>query len=181
MGPRRRALKSATEAAHGALDRSLGPITDRAAYLNYLRVMTAFRIGVEGQLAKRSANGPVSVLELSGDLVADCQDLQVIAPPAPPFELGDRDEDVMGTLYVLEGSALGARVLIGQAEALGLDATFGARHLARQVKAGDRWVEFQAILETTDGLDVDALIAAALRVFAFGQSVAEAELNAESG
>ena len=181
MGPRRRALKSATEAAHGVLDGSLGPIADRAAYSNYLRVITAFRSGVEGQLARRLVNAPVSVLELSGDLIADCQDLQVCAPPTSPFELGDRDEDVIGALYVLEGSALGARVLIGQAEALGFDAKFGARHLAKQADARDRWVEFQTFLETTEGLDIDALIAGALKVFAFGRSVAESEFDAEAG
>ena len=67
----------------------------------------------------------------------------------------------LGLAYVLEGSALGARLLDRQARALGLDAGFGARHLAAQTADLAAWHTFLGALEAADPFDLDAASIAA--------------------
>ena len=59
----------------------------------------------------------------------------------------------LGVLYVLEGSALGARLLLRRAEALGMNSKFGARHLALQTAMPTAWPNFLSILEAAS-LDI---------------------------
>jgi heme oxygenase (biliverdin-IX-beta and delta-forming) len=54
----------------------------------------------------------------------------------------------IGTLYMLEGSALGAALLIQKARLLGLGAGYGARHLAKQVGNRAGWKKTVSLLET---------------------------------
>ena len=53
---------------------------------------------------------------------------------------------MVGVLYVLEGSSLGARVLVKAAAEMGLSAEFGARHLFRQAGDRDAWRSFVAMM-----------------------------------
>jgi len=61
-------------------------------------------------------------------------------PPSAPVP--KNPAQMLGILYVLEGSALGARLLIRRAEAMGMSSTFGARHLASQTGHAERLGEF---------------------------------------
>lgn len=70
----------------------------------------------------------------------------------------------MGVHYVLEGSALGARVLCKQVEALGLHRAYGARHLWAQAETLEGWRSFLDLLTRHDG-DEDALFAGANAAF----------------
>ena len=81
--------------------------------------------------------------------------LSDLGVPLPALDACDLDLDgdaLYGVLYVLEGSALGSRVLFERAQALGLSATHGARHLA-QASAIDSWRNFLTHLET--GADLE--------------------------
>lgn len=70
----------------------------------------------------------------------------------------------MGVHYVLEGSALGARVLCKQVEALGLHRDYGARHLWAQAESLESWRGFLNALSRHEG-DEDALFAGANAAF----------------
>lgn len=70
----------------------------------------------------------------------------------------------MGVHYVLEGSALGARVLCKQVEALGLTRDHGARHLWAQAETLQSWRGYLDLLMQHEG-DEDALFAGANAAF----------------
>ena len=72
----------------------------------------------------------------------------------------------MGSLYVLEGSALGARLLVRQAAALGFDEAGGAVHLSEQAADIGHWRAFIDLLGRLGPLDLDRMIEAANDSFA---------------
>ncbi|NLS00419.1 biliverdin-producing heme oxygenase [Rhizobium sp. P38BS-XIX] len=73
--------------------------------------------------------------------------------------------DMIGTLYVLEGSGLGATILAKKAAELDLSAEFGARHLATQVGNLRSWHEILKLIDTTPIEDEERCIAAAISTF----------------
>jgi heme oxygenase len=77
------------------------------------------------------------------------------------------DAFALGVAYVLEGSALGARLLARRAAALGFDADHGARHLARQTSDMDRWKRFLGELDAIPAEDREQVIAGAASAFDF--------------
>lgn len=70
----------------------------------------------------------------------------------------------LGVLYVLEGSSLGAKLLRRDADKLGFDAHFGARHLAKQDSAS--WKDFVARLDQCTAEDLASATEAAHATFA---------------
>jgi len=182
MGPRRRALRIATAALHRRLDHQLGSLSDRAAYARYLRIMTAFRGSVESEFQRRFGGCKLQPQSIWPELCMDCCDLQLGVPQSgDALELRDQTEDYLGAFYVLEGSSLGAAVLWKRAHALGLNAEFGARHLALQTSDRANWPAFQRHLEACEDVNVDALNIAAEKVFAFALRVAEDVENVDQG
>jgi heme oxygenase len=154
---RRWRLKQATQAAHErveALVGRAGMFASDEGYLRYLQATYRAREGVERQLEaagaaalspdweRRRLSQALSddIRDLGGDLPADA-----LSQPA----IGSRAE-LLGALYVLEGSALGARLLVKSAEALGYTARSGARHLHQQAGDGQAWRSFLALLAAED-------------------------------
>jgi heme oxygenase len=113
---------------------------------------------------------------IADDILADMADLEMQLPQAPCSSGLDIDahSSLLGTLYVLEGSALGARVLYQRAQALGLTAQFGARHLARQASRIEDWRAFLDILEAADSFDIERAADASLAAFAIAADAFEA-------
>lgn len=172
---RRFLLREATAKAHAALEARVGALTSRGAYEAYLQGLHAFRTPVEPLLAAAVADAlPGFAPDLiAPELAADLRDLGLaaIAPEAAPDV--SSPSRALGALYVLEGSALGARVLLPQVRTLGFDADHGARHLALQPK-GAGWREFVTRLDAAV-LDDDAVIAGADDAFrAAGRAMARA-------
>jgi heme oxygenase len=87
---------------------------------------------------------------LAASLAADMSDLGVAVPGnakrPTPKSIWD-PASVMGTLYVLEGSALGARILAGRLKRIEMTPTFGARHIAVQIGNPKAWSTFLSVLE----------------------------------
>lgn len=166
---RRTQLRESTSEAHASLDRLVGSFDSLDSYRRYLRGMSAFRQAVERQLASTSA--PEQLTEwraemFSGLIADDLQDLA--AAPIMPLDVPDAAGDtaeLLGILYVLEGSALGSRVLYKRAQSLGLGAEFGARHLAVQSRRSDRWPAFLNLLETAEGIDMERVAQASQATF----------------
>lgn len=160
--PRRLALRDRTAGAHAALDATVGPLADGAAYARYLRGLLAFRAPAERALAGAEwTPAPLAAL-----IAADMADLGVAPAAEVAVARPDGPSDALGLAYVLEGSALGTRILHGRALALGLDAGRGARHLAAQTRSLDGWRGFLGRLEARDPFDLEAAVRAAAAGFA---------------
>ncbi|WP_133500202.1 biliverdin-producing heme oxygenase [Cognatilysobacter terrigena] len=137
-------LRDATADAHARVDARVGDaFDDVAGYAMFLRAMHRFVANAR------------HVLGDADDLVA-CEaalleDLSVVG--SAPVDSGEapattRDDARLGWRYVIAGSSLGARVLVRRVEALGFDATRGARYLTLHAQ-GDAW---RTLLSTLDAL-----------------------------
>jgi heme oxygenase (biliverdin-IX-beta and delta-forming) len=156
-------LMQATRSAHDGLDNriiSAEPFQDRDHYVRLLEMQYRFHCAIEG-LYSRSLPLP-STLDLPARRRLDRvrQDLEDLgrSPPenegARPFHTARVDAaTAIGWLWVAEGSTLGAASLLKRAAALGLDETFGARHLAGHPDGRAKaWKHFTAAI---DALDLD--------------------------
>lgn len=173
---RRSRLRSATSLAHARLDHRItedGFFDDQKSYASYLQATWRARWPIEQALEDWGASTvfslwPYRVLAL--DLQADLDDLGMRASvdmdPMSTVEISNASQ-ALGVLYVLEGSALGARLLAQRAKAIGMTSHMGARHLARQTGTPGAWPAFRRALE---GAQLDAneesdCVAAAIATF----------------
>lgn len=158
---RRFLLRDCTAAAHAALDATVGQLTTRDVYARYLRGIHAFRAAAEPLLA----TAPWRPKSLASLLGADLADLGLPPRAAVSLDLPEDYSSLLGLAYVLEGSALGARLLYPEACALGMSADHGARHLAQQAGDRDAWRAFCSALDAAAPYDPDAAATAAAAAF----------------
>lgn len=166
-GTRRQELYAATRPVHDRLDETVGALDDLAAYRAYLGSTMRFRSGVEAALDAAAwpeawTWRPVLV---GRHLMVDAADLDVEVPMrsvriATPSDVSA----LIGILYVIEGSSLGAKILRRRAARLGLRDDFGARHLALMA-AGAGWPIFLALLEECPEFDLSHAVASATATF----------------
>lgn len=158
----RHALRHETRELHEALDRMVGVFDDLGAYGRYLAGTHRFHRVLETGLTGIPDWVP---LPLSPLIDRDLLDLDIaLRAPAAVQRLPLGRAACLGTLYVLEGSAIGARLLFRRAQQLGLSEVHGARHLAAQAGDSDRWRRFLPLLDDP-GIDWAAAIHAARAVF----------------
>lgn len=159
----RAALRHHTEGIHRRLDAAAGELGGVEQYRDFLVNTYRFRSAVEPGCAEI---GFWSTPLLLGLLADDLRDLGVVRLPAAgaPMRIPTRSA-ALGALYVLEGSALGARLLRRRAAALGFDESFGAGHLAAQVADPTRWRRFLLLLETMAEIDRAEALRTAAAVF----------------
>jgi heme oxygenase len=179
LADRRSRLRSATENAHRRLDgvvEDAGYFLDRPSYAAYLQATLRARQPLELALNKCRAENLFNLWPeraIAPALRTDIQDVTQSASltqnylivPGPAFSAAQ----VIGTLYVLEGSALGARHLAPRAQAIGMSATFGARHFAQQTAIPKTWSTFLRLLEAVsfDVSEEDECVEASMAAFAF--------------
>lgn len=169
---RRFILRQHTATAHAAVDEAVGGFSDLTGYKAYLKAIAAFRGPIEAQLtdiAWPAALGEWRPRSISAAIAADMADLGLTAHPVDASALTFGGDRLFGALYVLEGSALGARVLMQQAKDLGLSASFGARHLALLGGDIDNWRSFLDRLEEAEPFDLDGALAGSLSAFALAR------------
>src|SRR5688572_21683076 len=167
-------LRGATGTAHVRLDaRFAQGLRTAQQYRTYLIGMHAFVANAERALgaavlgpAWHAWRDPARTPWLDEDLAA----LSLVSLADSPALDVASDADAAGLLYVIEGSALGATQLVGDAHALGFHAGTGATFLHRHggLGAGKRWRAFVAALEQAD-FDVGAeraMLESAARAFA---------------
>ena len=173
---RRQRLRLATHAAHQRLDGFIdgaGLLESRARYGLFLQATWIARRATERAL---EVSGVVHLYEawplrrVSDALSEDFFDLMQIHPAEPACAAPEMlcDAESLGVLYVLEGSALGARILAARVAAIGMTACFGARHLARQISQPGAWKGYLELLTRTPmtRLEEDRCVAAAIATFA---------------
>ena len=97
-------------------------------------------------------------------------DLSDLGEPGPhahdPYPYDLDEARLLGVLYVLEGSSLGAQLLVKQAALLGLSEHNGARHLASQTSDPKRWPAFVKILESNGAASTGDVARGAVDAFA---------------
>jgi heme oxygenase len=143
--------------------------------------MTRFRGAIEAKLKASAEDGdifqPTAIYDC---LVLDCADVGVPEVEAMSTSVDCAGDARLGVAYVLEGSTLGASLLIRSAAELGFDANHGARHLARQVDRRANWTTFVGYLEGRQDLDMTKVIEAANATFLFALSAAKEGVDAAS-
>lgn len=164
----RHRLKQATEPAHASLEARIGPLATQTEYNEYLRGLYAFRSATEDWLSTQCTLhlGTWTPQTIARELHEDINDLALKPLSVAPVSWGlsASESFELGVHYVLEGSALGARILCKQVETLGLTRDFGARHLWAQAKTLQSWRGFLDTLSKHDG-DEAAVIAGANAAF----------------
>ncbi|HEV7346000.1 MAG TPA: biliverdin-producing heme oxygenase [Devosia sp.] len=157
-GNLRSVLRQQTGDLHARLDELVGGFDTLAAYRRYLVGLYRFRHALETaipDLADWSVQGVAPLIR------QDMTDLGIgSVEMAPGWTIDCSRSSVLGTAYVLEGSAVGARLLYRRAAQLGLHATHGARHLAAQTGDVERWRRYLHVLEAGSANPAAAIAAA---------------------
>lgn len=156
-------LLQATRSAHERLDDriiSAEPFRTRDHYVRLLTMQYRFHRAIDG-LYGRALPLPAALdLPARRRLERVGRDLADLGRSAPadggraPFDVDRIDAAAaIGWLWVAEGSTLGAAALLERAAALGLDETFGARHLAGPPEGRGRY--WKMFTRAIDALDMD--------------------------
>lgn len=160
------ALREATAADHARLDAQFARgLPDRAAYAIYLRGMHRYATDHACVLGLPPAEAAWLVRDLAALALSPLPPRGSLAP------VRDRHER-LGWEYVMAGSSMGARMLLRQVQALGLDETHGAHFLSRHA-ANSQWAQVRARLEACDRHNIRAqaqLQYGARAAFALAQS-----------
>lgn len=162
-------MRERTSDAHMRVDTLVGAFEQLDDYKRYVSGMAKFRLPLERRLASLrwpetwGAWRPRMIGEFLHQDLIDL-DLQTEEPPFSDRKIATEAE-LLGVLYVMTGSNLGAQILCKRAHTIGLNETHGARHLAIQAGGIDDWRAFNAQLDRVDPIDMDAVTAAALATF----------------
>lgn len=143
----REALRSATRDCHGRVDEiySAAQLSDPVSYGNFLRAQAAAYLPVEAALDDAEiasliedwparARGPL----LAGDLA----ELGIESPPPVGSPAFSGRAEMLGALYVLEGSRLGGKLLKRSVPA----------HLPTRFLGGGASASWQSLLSTMDNM-----------------------------
>lgn len=183
-------LKASTAQSHARLDRELrawDPFKDRAHYRVFLMLMLNLHQRcsnslhyVESELGLPARQHCIKTLILT-DLETLGHNRQASDSTFTTVDLGDSAspksaETMLGEAYVLEGSAMGAKIMFRQAE-LSLPKESGSDYL-RQLShdAGERWKAFVRGLKAIEarGLETEKVVSAAGKVFDDAYSIFQA-------
>ncbi len=174
--PRSQRLKAATRSTHDSLDKRImaGDIfASREQFARFLRVQYRFHRDIQALYGRAELAALLPELDQRPRLQqigSDLQDLQQALPDADDAVLPENLAlpTALGWLYVAEGSNLGGTVLFKMAAKLGLDAGFGASHLAAHPDGAARhWRSFTGALDAVplDASQEQQMIAAADAAF----------------
>ncbi len=169
-------VRAATRPVHDRLEGALGLLDewlDLAAYRQVIERFHGFWRGWEPQVAALLQDETLLAPRRRAHLLA--ADLAALGVPAEVVEglprcplpvLRDAAE-ALGSVYVLEGSTLGGRVILRHVERrLGLDERFGCRYFAGHgADTGMMWRAFLARLEAAPAADAGRIADGASATF----------------
>jgi heme oxygenase (biliverdin-IX-beta and delta-forming) len=180
---RRQMLRRGTAQMHNALDAMIGAFSSHQAYQAYVLGTARFRLPLEKTIETRAPTerlsgwhpsliGEAIWADVSGLRLHPAQVLQDEAGPiaAPQPETLD---DWLGLFYVLEGSSLGAKLLVKRLDALNINQTNGGAHLMAQAQNSSNWNAFLTLLETIPHVDEARMIHWANATFSFAHQAFE--------
>lgn len=155
-------LRAQTARVHAALDaRFAAGLGDPRRYAVYL-------LGMHRLLAAFEAADPAPGRPRAAVLAADLATVG-LTPLAPATLELDGEAERLGARYVIEGSALGARQLLGQLRSAGV-APAATAFLTAHADDPARWRGTLAGLQARPDADLPALTAGAIRTFALADA-----------
>lgn len=170
---RRFCLRQGTWATHQELDALIGPLNTLAAYKRYLLAVYTLRKSFESAIHEVTWPehfGTWRPTTLAAAMEQELADLGLAAPPTQPLPTFSNISSLLGALYVTEGASLGARLLVRQADSLGMTSDFGARHLTQQVAESDQWTHFLTVLDQAPEFDELLATETALSLFSYAMA-----------
>ena len=170
---RRFSLKRATDAAHKRVEAIIdaaGMFAGIDGYRRYLAATLELRTRYEAMMDASGAADvwPAWPARRVAHLVAqDLADVEGVSGALEKYEGAPLTRaELLGVLYVLEGSSLGTRVLSKSVSAFGLSADHGARHMFAHAGEPGVWRDFVDTLETSDVAPCHATAVQAFDAFA---------------
>jgi heme oxygenase len=152
-------LNHVTHAPHAVLDqlvKAKAPFDSLEGFGRFVTAQYLFQAELEGlyqDLHLRTCFADLPERCRAAEALADLIDLGITPPlPVPGAPAALTFGESLGWIFVSEGSKLGAAFLIKRAEALGLSATWGARHLAEP--EGGRAAGWKAFTRALDTLEL---------------------------
>ena len=152
MNSPRAYLRAATRAAHDRLEAAFGThdLASRVGYAAFLRQHATALLPLEAALERADAATLVADWPSRTRSAALLDDLAALGEPLPealaaPAIAGPAA--VFGVLYVLEGSRLGARLLVRRAEASAVPVVRAATAYLRHGEGAGLWPSFLALLD----------------------------------
>jgi heme oxygenase (biliverdin-IX-beta and delta-forming) len=154
-------LRTRTRASHDGVEeiiRAAGFFSSLQRYRSYLAAMLGFHREAEGRLELLNAHEIVvdfpsrrRATSARADLIALGAEADAVTVPAPPAAAPAIDEpaaEVLGLLYVLEGSTLGGALLVQSIAHLGVSGNHGGTYLTSYGPArGRMWRSFLKTLQ----------------------------------
>jgi heme oxygenase len=159
---RTKRLRAATHDAHKILDgfiMSAKPFENRESFGKFIQTQYLFHRDLDAFFFNKTLDQLLPDLkgrQRLGLIEQDLADLRIATPGRTDVRFTRDDTafdlaEALGWLYVVEGSNLGAAFLLKDAAKLGLDETFGARHLAGAPEGrGLHWKTFVAALDAVE-------------------------------
>jgi heme oxygenase len=174
-------LRTACADLHACVDARLSSLIARgeAGYIAFLRMVAAAVIPLEQGLVAAGVGDILPDWEersRSEALLADLADFGVVGRPSQSFPAFDGEAQLLGVLYVLEGSRLGAQLLVRQILADGGAASQSAMRFLRHGAGQQLWPKFLECLETSVAVrrSPDATIGGARTAFAWFRGTPQA-------
>lgn len=171
-------LKAAADPYHSRVDMlcsDLSMFVSEASYRNYLQATFASHLLLESMLEKSHIEALLpqwSERRVKTDLENDISDLSESLPPdSLKFKRATEPVDlptIIGTLYVLEASAIRVHDRAKEVAKLGFTKDFGARHLDRQIKNLRSWQQVLNLIDITPFDDDDEQRCTFAAIAAFG-------------
>lgn len=151
-------LKEATRATHERLDQAImaaNPFANLQKYACFVKLQHAFHRDVSPLYempALQAAIPGLSSLSRFNAVARDADNLGIELPRYvnAPAAAGLALPEALGWLYVVEGSNLGAALLLKQALKMGMTATWGAEHLGEPT--GGRAAGWRVFREALDAV-----------------------------
>lgn len=156
-------LRTHTRPVHEQLDRRITasqPFASRRHFSRFLQAQFLFLHDAEPLYTRADLTKHLTDLgerSRCEPIAADLQDLGIASPAqaGTPASQTLSEAEAWGWLYVVEGSKLGAALLLKQAATLGLSETFGARHMAAH--ADGRAPNWRVLTTALNALSLTAL------------------------
>jgi heme oxygenase len=147
-------LRAATRRLHDSLDRSIASsvVTTREGFIRYLLANWPCA-SIEPALVDAGIHRLLPDWDRRQRRAALADDLTALGVPLPPSQPCSIAKDagtLLGWSYVLEGSRLGARMILQAVAAAGSPEIKGAMHFLRHGEGVDLWGSFKAALAQID-------------------------------
>ncbi|MFH4354611.1 MAG: biliverdin-producing heme oxygenase [Neisseriaceae bacterium] len=178
-------LKSQTREEHEKVDQLVShydPFASQRNYNQFLQLQETFHRIVEEIYKNETLNDKLPQLKDLARYRQVRQDMEDLG--VEPIEQEDLPrpvgEEALGWLYCAEGSNLGAAFLLKGAATLGLNANYGARHLAPHEEGrAKHWRAFAALFDTKIAPEVstEKVILGAKKAFTFYRELAKTRLG----